>query len=95
MLDGVEQAMGLRSVLFAFAHRSALRLKLTKLDKLVILGLPNLMWSGDFTMDQTKDGRTLRFFVHLMIIPASVFDIEIDFSLPTPRVLRALDWLIE
>ena len=36
-------------------------LKLAKLDKLAVPECSNLMWSGDFTTNQTKDGRMICF----------------------------------
>ena len=56
---------------------------------------PNEMWSMDFMHDQLRDGRTFRLFNVLDDFNREGLGIEVDFSLPAIRVIRALDQIIE
>ena len=49
----------------------------------------------DFMHDQLSDGRSFRAFNVIDDFNSERLCIEIDFSLPTPRVIRALDQIIE
>ena len=71
------------------------RLKRAKPDRLAVPERPNQMWSGDFTSDQTRDGRSFRILYVVDDATRARLCMEIDYSFPAPRVLRALDWLIE
>ena len=71
------------------------RVKRAKPDELAVPDRPNQMWSGDSAMDQTKCGRPFRVFCVIDDSTRECLCMEIDFSLPASRVLRALDWLIE
>ena len=55
----------------------------------------NQVWSMDFMHDQLEDGRCLRLFNVIDDFNRDALGIEIDFSLPTERVIRALEQIIE
>lgn len=55
----------------------------------------NLSWSMDFMHDQLSDGRSFRTFNVIDDFNREGLCIEVDFSLPTERVIRALDQVIE
>jgi len=50
----------------------------------------NEVWSMDFMHDQLVDGRSVRLFNVIDDFNREVLGIEIDFSLPSERVMRAL-----
>ncbi len=56
---------------------------------------PNVIWSMDFMHDQLTDGRAFRLFNVLDDFNREGLGIEVDFSLPAVRVIRALDQIIE
>lgn len=55
----------------------------------------NEVWSMDFMHDQLSDGRSIRLFNVIDDFNREGLDIEIDFSLPTTRVIRSLEQIIE
>ena len=55
----------------------------------------NQTWSMDFMHDQLGDGRSFRAFNVIDDCNREGLGIEIDFSLPAERVIRALDQIIE
>jgi putative transposase len=55
----------------------------------------NQMWSMDFMHDQLSDGRSFRLFNVIDDFNREGLGIEVDFSLPSVRVTRALDQIIE
>lgn len=55
----------------------------------------NQMWSMDFMHDQLSDGRSIRLFNVIDDFNREGLGIEVDFSLPSERVTRALDQIIE
>ncbi|MBB5200380.1 transposase InsO family protein [Glaciimonas immobilis] len=55
----------------------------------------NDMWSMDFMHDQLADGRSIRLFNVIDDFNREGLCIEVDFSLPSERVIRALDQVIE
>ncbi len=55
----------------------------------------NQCWSMDFMHDQLADGRSFRLFNVLDDFNREGLAIEVDFSLPAERVVRALDQIIE
>ena len=55
----------------------------------------NQTWSMDFMHDQLGDGRSFRAFNVIDDFNPEGLGIEIDFSLPTEPVIRALDQIIE
>ena len=54
----------------------------------------NEVWSMDFMHDQLDDGRSVRLFNVIDDFNREALGIEIDFSLPAPRVIRALEQII-
>lgn len=56
---------------------------------------PNQMWSMDFMGDQLNDGRSFRTFNVIDDYNREGLGIEVDLSLPAPRVIRALEQIIE
>ena len=54
----------------------------------------NQAWSMDFMYDQLADGRTFRLFNVIDDFNREGLTIEVDFSLPSERMIRALDQLI-
>ena len=55
----------------------------------------NQVWSMDFMHDSLEDGRAYRLFNVIDDFNREGLGIEVDFSLPAERVIRALDQLIE
>lgn len=55
----------------------------------------NQSWSMDFMHDQLADGRSYRLFNVIDDFNREGLTIEVDFSLPASRVIRALDQVIE
>ena len=55
----------------------------------------NEVWSMDFMHDQLADGRSLRLFNVIDDYNREGLGIEVGLSLPTARVIRALDQIIE
>ena len=55
----------------------------------------NPVWSMDFMHDQLSDGRSFRLFNVLDDFNREGLGIEVDLSLPTTRVIRALEQIIE
>ena len=71
------------------------RFKRDKPDVLAVPEKPNLVWSMDFMADQLADGRSFRLLNVLDDFNREGLGIEVDFSLPTERVIRSLDQIIE
>lgn len=55
----------------------------------------NQVWSMDFMHDQLSDGRSYRLFNVIDDFNREGLCIDVDFSLPTERVIRSLDQIIE
>lgn len=55
----------------------------------------NQSWSMDFMHDQLADGRSIRLFNVIDDFNREALTIEVDFSLPAERVVRALDQVME
>ncbi len=55
----------------------------------------NTCWSMDFMHDQFEDGRSYRLFNVIDDYNREGLGIEVDLSLPSERVVRALDQIIE
>ena len=55
----------------------------------------NHIWSMDFMHDQLQDGRSFRLFNVIDDFNREALGIEVDFSLPSERVIRALNQIIE
>lgn len=71
------------------------RLKREKPDELSVPEAPNEVWSMDFMVDRLEDGRQFRLLNVLDDFNREGLAIEIDFSLPAERVVRALNRIIE
>lgn len=71
------------------------RLKRDKPDKLVEPREVNDTWSMDFMHDRLKDGRSFRTSNVLDDYNREGLGIEVDLSLPSIRVIRALERIIE
>lgn len=54
----------------------------------------NQVWSVDFMHDKLEDGRNLRLFNVIDDFNREALGIEVDFSLPSERVIRALKQII-
>jgi putative transposase len=55
----------------------------------------NQVWSMDFMHDQLQNGRSFRLFNVIDDFNREGLGIEVDFSLPSERVIRSLDQIIE
>ncbi len=71
------------------------RLKRKKPDELAVPEAPTLAWSMDFMADRLADGRQFRLLNVLDDFNREGLGIEVDFSLPAERVVRALNQIIE
>ena len=71
------------------------RLKRDKPDALAVPDAPNVTWSMDFMADRLGDGRAFRLLNVLDDFNREGLGIEVDFSLPSERVIRSLDRIIE
>lgn len=71
------------------------RLKRARPDPLHVPDVPNAVWSMDFMADQLLCGRSFRTFNVLDDFNGEGLGIEVDLSLPSGRVIRALDQVIE
>ena len=71
------------------------RIKRDKPDMLAVPDAPNLVWSMDFMADRLADGRQFRLLNVLDDFNREGLGIEVDFSLPAERVVRALNQIIE
>jgi putative transposase len=71
------------------------RLKREKPDALAVPEIPNHTWSMDFMADQLANGRKFRALNVLDDFNREGLGIEVDFSLPSIRVVRSLNRIIE
>jgi len=71
------------------------RLKREKPDALAVPEAINKCWSMDFMHEQLSNGRSIRLFNVIDDFNREGLGIEVDFSLPSVRVIRALDRIIE
>jgi len=71
------------------------RLVRQKPEPLAVPSTINHCWSMDFMHDQLIDGRSYRLFNVIDDFNREGLTIEVDFSLPASRVIRALDQIIE
>lgn len=71
------------------------RLKREKPEELCVPKEPNVTWSMDLMADRLADGRQFRLLNVLDDFNREGLGIEIDFSLPSERVVRALNQIIE
>ncbi len=71
------------------------RLKRARPDPLAVPEKPNDTWSMDFMADQLECGRAFRTFNVLDDFNREGLGIEVDLSLPSERVIRSLEQIIE
>ena len=71
------------------------RLAREKPETLAVPDAINAVWSMDFMHDQLSDGRCIRLFNVIDDFNREGLGIEVDFSLPSERVIRSLDRIIE
>ena len=71
------------------------RIKRDKPDALTVPIVKNQVWSIDFMSDSLSDGRALRTFNVLDDYNREGLGIEVDLSLPSARVVRTLEQIIE
>lgn len=71
------------------------RLIREKPDSLAVPEVINECWSMDFMHDQLEDGRSFRLFNVIDDFNREGLGIEVDLSLPSERVKRALEQIIE
>jgi putative transposase len=71
------------------------RIERDKPEALAVPSTINEIWSMDFMHDQLEDGRSFRLLNILDDCNREGLGIEVDFSLPSERVIRTLDRLIE
>ncbi|WP_319557875.1 IS3 family transposase [Thiomicrorhabdus sp.] len=71
------------------------RIKRDKPDALSVPTAPNQVWSIDFMSDSLADGRQLRTFNVLDDYNREGLGIEVDLSLPSLRVIRSLEQIVE
>jgi putative transposase len=72
-----------------------LRLERAKPMTLSVPSAPNQVWSMDFMHDQLTDTRSFRSLNMLDDFNRELLGAEVDFSLPSERVVRTLDRIIE
>jgi putative transposase len=71
------------------------RLVREKPDALAVPGSINECWSMDFMHDQLQNGRSYRLFNVIDDFNREGLGIDVDFSLPSERVVRSLNQIIE
>lgn len=71
------------------------RLAREKPEPLAVPVAINAVWSMDFMHDQLCDGRSIRLFNVIDDFNREGLGIEVDFSLPSERVIRSLERIIE
>ena len=71
------------------------RIKRARPDALSVPVAANQVWSIDFMSDSLSDGRLLRTFNVIDDYNREGLSIEVDLSLPSQRVIRALEQIIE
>ena len=71
------------------------RIKRDKPDALSVPTAANQVWSMDFMSDSLRDGRTMRTFNVMDDYNREGLAMEVDLSLPSQRVIRSLEQVIE
>ena len=66
-----------------------------KPEPLSIPSAPNDVWSMDFMHDQLSSGKSFRLFNVIDDFNREGLEIEVDFSLPSERVIRTLEQIIQ
>jgi putative transposase len=75
-------------------RRTRRKLRASRPLPIIVLDHPNQRWSMDFVHDYLADGRKLRTFNVVDAFTRECLAIEVDFSLPSARVIRVLDKLV-
>ena len=75
--------------------RKKRREKPKRLCNLILAENPNEIWSMDFVSDSLAGGRKFRTLNIIDILTRESLAIEVDFSLPSERVIKVLDRIIE
>jgi putative transposase len=75
-------------------RRTRRKLRASRPMPIIVLERPNQRWSMDFVHDYLTDGRKLRTFNVVDAFTRECLAIEVDFSLPSARVIRVLDKLV-
>jgi len=71
------------------------RIKRDKPEALSVPSAINQVWSMDFMSDSLKDGRSIRTFNVIDDFNRECLTIDVDLSMPTARVIRTLERVIE
>lgn len=71
------------------------RIKRDKPDALVVPARINQVWSMDFMSDTLSDGRSIRTFNVIDDHNREGLGVDVDFSMPSSRVIRSLEQIIE
>lgn len=71
------------------------RIKREKPEALAVPTEPNQMWSIDFMSDSLSNGKVFRTFNVIDDYNREALGIEVDFSLPSERITRSLDQIIQ
>ena len=71
------------------------RIKRDKPEALSVPSAINQVWSMDFMSDSLKDGRSVRTFNVIDDFNRECLTIDVDLSMPTARVIRSLERVIE
>ncbi len=71
------------------------RIKRNRPEALGAASHPNEVWSMDFMHDELENGRKFRLLNVIDDFNREGLQIEVDFSLPAPRVIRTLERIIE
>ncbi len=71
------------------------RMNRTNPEPLTVPDSNNEVWSMGFMHDQLNDGRTFRLFNVLDDFNREALGIEVDFSLPSERVIRSLEQIMQ
>jgi putative transposase len=71
------------------------RLKRDKPDALMVPEKINQVWSMDFMSDTLSDGRSIRMFNVIDDHNREGLGVDVDFTMPSARVIRSLEQIIE
>lgn len=69
--------------------------RVKRMCDIVLAQLANELWAMDFVSDGLSGGRKIRTLNILDLVTRECLAIEVDFSLPSKRVIRVLDRLLE
>ena len=71
------------------------RMNRAKPEPLTVPASINQVWSMDFMHDQLNDGRSFRLLNVIDDFNREALGIEVDFSLPSERVIRSLEQIMQ